>query len=248
MEEHTMKNRTSKGMRGRQETSRPHEKSLVIFTLIELLVVIAIIAILAAMLLPALKRARETALTISCANNLKQIGTGFAMYLGTYGDRFPQWKNGNYNLTEDCWIGKINEQMGGPASWSYNKERNRAESFYCPAGDFNKWLGSTNAYNVLGWSFYGMNYYIGNFASRTSNGGYDCPKLNEIQQPGSTVLAGDSNGDGQYDLVITNDNTGIYASGIRHSGNCNYLWADGHVTTQNRYTLSSDEYHDWYLH
>src|SRR5437660_2500381 len=150
-------------------TQRAANKSLALssregFTLIELLVVIAIIAILAALLLPALARAKSKADRISCQNNLKQIGLFIQFYTDENRDIFPAHRNQNEQDNPTTAL----TNWWGTAVIGY--ARNQSNLFHCPSIKGKQlengvpWVWAFDCHKVG----YGINSYFNSFWPYTS--------------------------------------------------------------------------------
>lgn len=131
------------------------------FTLIELLVVIAIIAILISILLPSLSKARESGRNIACVSNLKQIGTGLAMYANDY-EYYPAAYPGTGEAySQNYWHFKVRPYLGykqNPKNWTEASLFRREGVLLCPSTDI---LYSSSGYSdTLSYSMNAFGYLV----------------------------------------------------------------------------------------
>jgi prepilin-type N-terminal cleavage/methylation domain-containing protein/prepilin-type processing-associated H-X9-DG protein len=226
------------------------------FTLIELLVVIAIIAILAAMLLPALSRAKQKAQGAACLNNGKQLGIAWQMYAGdnkgnlvaavnggtaTYQGR-PNWLTGSLDFSGNRSNWDINQDLVKSPLWKYAGKS--AAVFKCPADHATVLFAGDRRPRIRSYSMsqaFGNGEWLNGGPPGASPGPWRTySKDTSVVNPSKTWLLVDEHPNSINDAAMAVQCTGNQPSdgegssriidfpASYHGGACGFSFADGH--------------------
>lgn len=199
------------------------------FTMIEILTVISIIAILAAILMPALQKAREKARQAVCMNNLKQIGLAIHLYIQDYNGWLPPvWNDSETLMVNRSYRGRLDSYLD-------NKK-----VYQCPSGLDEVKYGLNYQYNIR------CGRYASVPQSYPTNSTYAPVRLTRVSKPSEAVIMMDGNCQSEsFSHFWVREVSGApdYEDYDRHSGGLNALFVDGHV----KWIQDGPNYEDWSL-